>query len=50
MSGFLYGFRPVRKPHHALDALATRIKRKKVSWLLDAHIRGYVTKVDQCGS
>ena len=34
--GFSYGFRPGRSPHDALDALATGILRKKVSWVLDA--------------
>ena len=27
--GFSYGFRPARKPHDALDALATGIKRRR---------------------
>jgi RNA-directed DNA polymerase len=45
--GFSYGFRPGRKPHDALDALATGIKRRKVSWLLDADIRDYFTSLDQ---
>ena len=30
--GFSYGFRPGRKPHDALDALAAGIYRKKVNW------------------
>jgi RNA-directed DNA polymerase len=30
--GFSYGFRPGRSPHHALDALATGITRKRVNW------------------
>jgi len=34
--GFSYGFRPGRSPHDALDALTTGIKRRKVSWVLDA--------------
>lgn len=33
--GFSYGFRPGRSPHHALDALAVGIVRKKVNWVLD---------------
>jgi RNA-directed DNA polymerase len=45
--GFSYGFRPGRKPHDALDALATGITRGKVSWLLDADIRDYFTSLDQ---
>jgi RNA-directed DNA polymerase len=39
--GFSYGFRPGRSQHDALDALATAILRKKVSWVLDADIRDY---------
>ena len=45
--GFSYGFRPGRSPHHALDALATAIKREKVNWVLDADIRDYFTSLDQ---
>jgi RNA-directed DNA polymerase len=45
--GFSYGFRPGRQPHDALDALATGIKRRKMSWLLDADIRDYFTSLDQ---
>ncbi len=45
--GFSYGFRPGRSPHHALDALATGITRKKVSWVLDADIRDFFTTLDQ---
>jgi RNA-directed DNA polymerase len=39
--GFSYGFRPGRSPHHALDALAAGMERKKVNWVLDADIRGF---------
>jgi group II intron reverse transcriptase/maturase len=39
--GFSYGFRPGRKPHDALDALYGAIMTRKVSWVLDADIRGY---------
>ncbi|MGI8505401.1 MAG: group II intron reverse transcriptase/maturase [Solirubrobacteraceae bacterium] len=45
--GFSYGFRPGRSPHDALDALATGITRRKVSWVLDADIRDYFTSLDQ---
>lgn len=38
---FSYGFRPGRGQHDALDALASGIKRKKVSFVLDADIRGF---------
>jgi group II intron reverse transcriptase/maturase len=39
--GFSYGFRPGRHQHHALDALATAIKRKRVNWWLDADLRDF---------
>jgi group II intron reverse transcriptase/maturase len=44
--GFSYGFRPGRSPHHALDALSVGIYRKKVSWVLDADIRGFFDAID----
>ena len=44
--GFSYGFRPGRKQHDALDALATGIERKKVSWVFDADIRGYFDNIN----
>jgi RNA-directed DNA polymerase len=37
--GFSYGFRPGRSPHHALDALAAGILKKRVNWVLDADFR-----------
>jgi group II intron reverse transcriptase/maturase len=40
-AGFSYGFRPGRNQHHALDALAVGILRKKVNWVLDADIRDF---------
>jgi len=39
--GFSYGFRPGRSPHDALNALYAGIMTRKVSWVLDADIRGY---------
>src|SRR6516164_3122037 len=39
--GFSYGFRPGRGQHDALDALHAGILRKRVSWVLDADIRGF---------
>jgi RNA-directed DNA polymerase len=42
--GFSYGFRPGRKQHDALDALAAGIKTKKVNWVLDADIRNFLSK------
>jgi RNA-directed DNA polymerase len=45
--GFSYGFRPGRKPHDALDALAVGIERKKVKWVLDADIRDFFGQLDR---
>jgi hypothetical protein len=44
--GFSYGFRPGRSPHHALDALAAGIQRKRINWVLDADIRDFFTSLD----
>jgi len=44
--GFSYGFRPGRSQHHALDALATGILRKRVKYVLDADIRGFFDSID----
>jgi group II intron reverse transcriptase/maturase len=44
--GFSYGFRPGRSPHAALNALMAGIMTKKVSWVLDADIRGYFDTID----
>jgi RNA-directed DNA polymerase len=38
--GFSYGFRPGRSQHNALDALNVGL-RQRVSWVLDADIRGF---------
>lgn len=43
--GFSYGFRARRKPHDALDALASAIQMKKVSFVLDADIRSYFDSI-----
>jgi RNA-directed DNA polymerase len=40
--GFSYGFRPGRSPHQALDALNVGLQRKRVNWILDADIRGFL--------
>jgi group II intron reverse transcriptase/maturase len=45
--GFSYGFRPGRKPHDALDALAAGVLSKRVNWVLDADIRDYFSSLDQ---
>jgi len=39
--GFSYGFRPGRGAHDALDALHMGLVTKRVSWVLDADIRGF---------
>jgi RNA-directed DNA polymerase len=44
--GFSYGFRPGRRPHDALDALATGILRRRVNWVLDADFRDYFSSLD----
>lgn len=44
--GFSYGFRAGRSQHHALDALAVGIARKKVNWVLDADVRGFYDAID----
>jgi RNA-directed DNA polymerase len=38
---FSHGFRPGRRAHVALDALAVGIRFKKISWLLDADVQDY---------
>jgi RNA-directed DNA polymerase len=40
--GFSYGFRPGRGPHDALDAAVVGIAGRKVNWILDADIRGFL--------
>jgi RNA-directed DNA polymerase len=45
--GFSYGFRPGRKPHDALDALAVGIERKNVNWVLDADVRDFFGQLDR---
>jgi RNA-directed DNA polymerase len=43
---FSYGFRPGHSQHHALDALAVGLERRRVNWVLDADIRGFFDTVD----
>lgn len=45
--GFSYGFRPGRSQHDALDALATGILRRRVTFVLDADIRGFFDAIDR---
>jgi retron-type reverse transcriptase len=40
--GFSYGFRPGRSQHNALDAVAVGLLKRKVNWVLDADIRGFL--------
>lgn len=44
--GFSYGFRPNRGAHQALDALTVGLSQRKVSWILDADIRGFFDTLD----
>ena len=44
--GLSYGFRPGRSCHNALDALWVGIMQRKVSWVLDADIRGFFDAID----
>jgi retron-type reverse transcriptase len=46
--GFSYGFRPGRSQHQALDALWVEIMRKKVNWVLDADVRGFLDTTSYC--
>jgi len=39
---FSYGFRPKRSPHNALDALYMGLSRRKINWVYDADIQGYL--------
>jgi group II intron reverse transcriptase/maturase len=45
--GFSYGFRQGRGAHNALDALTVGIQRRKISWIVDADIRGFFDNVDR---
>ncbi len=44
--GFSYGSRPGRSQHNALDAIYVAITQRKVSWVLDADIRGFYDSLD----
>lgn len=44
--GFSYGFRPARSQHQALDAVTVGIESRKISWVLDADIRGFFDTMD----
>ena len=44
--GFSYGFRPKRRQHDALDALAYALHHRKVNFILDADIRAFFDTID----
>jgi RNA-directed DNA polymerase len=44
--GFSYGFRPGHSQHQALDALYVALTERKVSWIIDADIRGFFDHLD----
>jgi len=44
--GFSYGSRPGRSQHNALDSIYVAITQRKVSWVLDADIRGFYDSLD----
>ena len=44
--GFSCGSRPGRSQHNALDAIYVAITQRKVSWVLDADIRGFYDSLD----
>ena len=46
--GFSYGFRPGRNQHQALDALTVGLRRKKVNWVLDLDVRGFLDTASYC--
>lgn len=43
---FSYGFRPGRRQHDALDAVAVGIGQRKINWTLDADIQGFFDALD----
>ena len=43
--GFSYGFRPGRSQHQALDALSYALTQKRVNYVLDADIRGFLDSI-----
>jgi RNA-directed DNA polymerase len=48
LRGFSYGFRPGRGPHDGLGALSVGLWQKRVSWVLDADIRGFLEAWSHC--
>ena len=46
--GFSYGFRAGRGPHHALDAVTVGIDQRRVNWIVNADIRGFLETSSYC--
>jgi len=46
--GFSYGFRPGRSQHNALDAIYTGLLTRRVNWVLDLDIRGFLDPASYC--
>jgi RNA-directed DNA polymerase len=44
--GFSYGFRSNRSQRQALDAVNMMVSFKKVSWVLDADLKGFFDNID----
>ena len=44
--GFIYGFRPGRSQHDALDGLSVAIYGKRVNLILDADLEGFFDTID----
>lgn len=43
--GFSYGFRPGRSQHNALDAVYVALTQRRISWVLDADIKGFFDNI-----
>ena len=46
--GFSYGFRPGRNQHQALDARNVGLRRRRINWVLDCDIRGFLDTASYC--
>jgi retron-type reverse transcriptase len=44
--GFINGFRPNRSQHQALGAVYNMVSFKKVSWVMDADLKGFFDNID----
>ena len=44
--GISHGFRPGHSQHDALDAVTVALEQRKISWVLDADIRGFFDTID----